>query len=299
MATSTPERADEAWEELEPAPRALTEVAAAAFRDLVWVVGGLDAGGQPVADVLHYEPGTDAWTAGPSLSQGVHHTTVVATDDALYVLGGYTAPFTGGELGPSSGVWRIDAADGAWEAAPPLPEPRGAGAAAWDGTRLVFGGGVGPDGVADEVWALEGGVWRSIDALSTPREHLAAASDGQGRVWFLAGRAVSLAENLGTVDFVEDGRVRELAHVTPRSGIGAFWWTPLGACVAGGETTGGTLASVECVDADGAVTELPSLAVPRHGVGAAVLDGVAYVVLGGREPGLFVSDVAEALDLEP
>lgn len=89
------------------------------------------------------------------------------------------------------------------------------------------------------------------------------------------------------------------AAVTPRSGIGAFWWPSLGSCAAGGETPGGTLSSVECIDADGAVTELPPLGVSRHGVGATVLDGIAYVMLGGEEPGLFVSDVAEGLRLAP
>jgi hypothetical protein len=45
------------------------------------------------------------------------------------------------------------------------------------------------------------------------------------------------------------------------------------------------------------VTVLPDLGVARHGVGAAVVGGSAYVVLGGRQPGLFTSDVTERLPL--
>jgi hypothetical protein len=42
---------------------------------------------------------------------------------------------------------------------------------------------------------------------------------------------------------------------------------------------------------------VPGLAHARHGLGAAVVDGVAYVLLGGDQPGLFVSPTVEALDL--
>jgi hypothetical protein len=48
---------------------------------------------------------------------------------------------------------------------------------------------------------------------------------------------------------------------------------------------------------DGKVGRLPDLGVARHGVGAAVVDGTAFVVLGGRQPGLSTSDVTEALRL--
>lgn len=154
--TSTRQLPDDTWTRLAPAPQALTEVAATAFADLVWVIGGLDARGQPIASVLHYEPVAEAWTIGPSLPQPLHHAAVAAADDAVYVLGGYTKPFGAGDLSPTNAVWWIDRADGTWESAPELPGPRGAGAAAWDGQRLVFAGGIAPDGVADEVWALEG-----------------------------------------------------------------------------------------------------------------------------------------------
>ena len=49
--------------------------------------------------------------------------------------------------------------------------------------------------------------------------------------------------------------------------------------------------------ADGALARLPDLGVARHGIGAAVVDGTAYVVLGGRKPGLFTSDITESLAL--
>jgi hypothetical protein len=84
---------------------------------------------------------------------------------------------------------------------------------------------------------------------------------------------------------------------TKRGGVGAFWWPSLGACLAGGESPGGTNPEVECMAPDGTLARLPDLGVARHGVGAAVVDSTAYVVLGGRQPGLFTSDITEALPL--
>ena len=83
---------------------------------------------------------------------------------------------------------------------------------------------------------------------------------------------------------------------TARGGIAAFSTTDLGDCVVGGEGPEGTFGAVECI---GAIhrTTLPGLTVPRHGLGAVVVDGRAYALLGGRQPGLTVSDVVEVLDL--
>jgi hypothetical protein len=100
------------------------------------------------------------------------------------------------------------------------------------------------------------------------------------------------------VDVVEGRAVRTLGDLpTPRGGVAAFWWPLLGACLAGGESPGGTNPQVECMRPDGSIAVLPDLGVARHGVGAAVIGGTAYVVLGGRQPGLFTSDVTEVLAL--
>jgi hypothetical protein len=78
--------------------------------------------------------------------------------------------------------------------------------------------------------------------------------------------------------------------------VAAFSWPALGTCLVGGEGPNGTFGNVECVGTT-RVTTLPGLGVPRHGLGAAVIGGVAYVVLGGPQPGLTSSDVIEALRL--
>lgn len=283
------------WVRGAAAPISLTEVAAATHQGRIWVAGGMDTGGHGVDRVLIYDPAADAWSEGPSLPEPVHHSALVSDGDALFLIGGYLSDDFSR---PTDAVWRLDG-DGAggWSPDRPLPERRGAGAAAWNGQgRIMYGGGVGPGGVSDAVFVQEDDGWRLLASLSRAREHLAATSAGSGSVTFVGGR--DAGGNLGTVDLVSAegvvGRTEDLP--TARGGIAAFSAGPLGDCVVGGEGPNGTFGAVECVGVT-AVTTLPGLNVPRHGLGAAFLDGRACVLLGGPRPGLSVSDVVEVLDL--
>lgn len=274
------------------APTALTEVGVAAHDGRIWVAGGLRQDGGASDEVLVFDPASQAWTTGPRLPEGIHHAALVSTGDGLVLVGGYAAN------APTAAVRRLDDDGAAWADDVPLPEPRAAGAAAFDGSRIVYAGGVGPGGVASEVFARTDEGWERIGRLPRAREHLAATSDGAGRTFVLGGRVGGLDRNLATVDLVEAEAVTTLGDLpTARGGVAAFWWPSLGACLAGGESPGGTNPQVECMDAAGTVAVLPDLGVARHGVGAAIVGGTAYVVLGGPRPGLFTSDVGEALAL--
>lgn len=285
-----------AWERGADAPVALTEVAVAGHGDRIWVAGGLTGDGAGSTDVLAYDPEADTWTEGPDLPGPVHHSALVSDGASLWLVGGYAG---NGFDAPTADVWRFDpsAADG-WVADEPLPEARGAGAAAWDGSRIVFAGGVGVDGVSGAVFAFEDGVWSQVARLAKPREHLAAASDGEGGTYVVGGRVGGLDSNLATADLLRGTTAEEIGELpTRRGGVAAFWWPTIGACLVGGESPGGTNAQVECIDEDGDIAALPGLAHPRHGLGAAVVDGVAHVLLGGDQPGLFVSPTVESLEL--
>lgn len=289
----------QAWSTLTEAPLEVTEVGATAFEGELWTAGGFTGDGGVTTAVQVYDPQTDTWRDGPDLPEPVHHASLVATDTDLVLVGGYPSiPFEA-----IADVFVLDRENGTWVEGPALPEPRGAGAAAWDGERLVYGGGIGPDGnLAVEIWALDDldeGEWVETAQLSTARDHLAAASDGDGTVWFLGGRENSLETNLATVDEVVGDEAEHVGDLpTARGGVAAFFSSEHGACLAGGEMPDGTFAEVECIQPDGSTTALPSLSVPRHGLGAATIDGVAYVVLGGPEPQLAVSPTIEALQVD-
>lgn len=276
------------------APVALTEVAAAAFDGRIWVAGGLAADGSAVDTVQVLDPAGGTWVGGPPLPQPVHHSALVNDGFRLWLVGGY-----GADGRPLATVWALDPGADTWTEHFPLPEPRAAGAATWDGQgQLVYAGGMGPAGVTADTWVqLEHG-WEPYHRLPEPSEHLAATSDGDGTAYVLGGRRGGLDTNTARVTALAVEGGRSLGEVpTARGGVAAFWWSGLGACLVGGESPGGTHAQVECIDADGTVRGLPDLARPRHGLGAVVLDGRAYALLGGEQPGLFVSDAVEVLEL--
>ena len=169
------------------------------FGDAVWVVGGnAPSAGRPALDKVWFYK--DGWQPGPRLPVPLDSPSVASDGERLFVVGGLTIDSKGGNKEKiSRDVWVLDGPDDdSWEAINRLPEGRAGGAVAWDGQRLVFAGGVSRedlngDGKAEsvnhaDVWVWEGqGEWRKIDQLQRQREDLVAASDGNGRVWFLGG----------------------------------------------------------------------------------------------------------------
>ena len=281
-----------AWVRLDDAPFARLEMGVAAHEDRIWLAGGLSPFGDALTDVDVFDPATGAWSDGPPLPAGLHHASLVSTGDRLLLIGGYR----GSSFGTPVDLVLELTADG-WVAGPSLPEPRAAGAAAWDGERVVYAGGVGT-GVSPDVFALTGTTWTKIGVLSAPREHLAATSDGAGRTWLLGGRVGGLDTNVATVEsVVGDSIETHPALSVPRGGVAAFFLPPTGACLTGGEAPDRAHTQVECTDEGGGLVALPDMGAPHHGHGAAVVSGRAYVMLGGPEPGLSAGAVVERLDL--
>ncbi len=281
------------WRAGPDAPISRLEMATAALDGRIWLAGGLQADGS-VSDALSiFEPSTGEWTDGPLLPAAVHHAALVSDGERLMLIGGYL----GATNAPTDEVHLFDPTTGEWEAGPPLPEPRAAGAASHDGERVVYAGGVGPDGVRDDIFVLEGGQWTRIGVLTRAREHLAATTDGDGRVWFMGGRQGALDRNVGDVDLVEGMSISRLPAISSRGGVAAFYAPGIGACLTGGEAPSFAMPTVECVDAAGRITALPEMTQRRHGHGAAVIEGVAYALLGGVVPGLSATSTIELLEL--
>jgi Kelch motif len=281
------------WTTLAKSPLKRTEVAAGVLGGKIWVLGGFADNGAPQTDVIIYDPGADKWSAGPKLPEALHHPAAASDGNRLWVVGGYIAA---AQSTPTAAVRYIDSG-GTWRDGPPLPAPRAAGALAWDGKRLLFGGGVDPSiAPSADVFALEGDNWRRIGELGVAREHLAAASDGQGNTWFLAGRLGPLDTNRSDVDLVTGDKITRLGQIaTARGGVAGFYLPAFGGCVAGGEQNSGTFNNIECIRLDGSTTTLAPMITSRHGLAAVTIGDAAYTLLGGTTPGLSVSDAIEVL----
>ena len=280
------------WTDAGEAPFARLEMATAVLEGRFWLAGGFNPDGSVADGLAIFDPASGAWTEGPALPEPTHHAAMASDGVVLYLVGGYLAS---GQ--PTPDVYVLDPAAGEWTAGPALPEARAAGAMAHDGERLVYAGGVGPGGVRGEVLALEGGAWVELGELARPREHVAAASDSEGRVWVMGGRQGGLDRNVGDVEVIESNGVKLVATVTPRGGVAAFFAPGIGSCLTGGEAPSFALTTVECVDAGGRVTAFPAMRQARHGHGAGVVDGVAYALLGGDVPGLDATPTVEMLRL--
>jgi serine/threonine-protein kinase PknK len=283
------------WTPLTDAPFARLEMATAVHDGRIWLAGGFAPDGSVVGHVAILDPATGAWTDGPPLPAAIHHAAMASDGGVLYLVGGYL----GATGQPTDEVWVLNPPKGEWVVGPPLPQARAAGALAFDGSRLVYAGGVGPGGVRAEIFALDasGEGWLAIGELARAREHLAAASDGAGRTWFMGGRQGGLDRNVGDVELVARNEIRLIASVTPRGGVAAFHAPGIGACLTGGEAPSFAFATVECVDESGRVTALPDMAQRRHGHGVAVVDGVAYALLGGEIQGLNTTATVESLPI--
>lgn len=278
-----------------PEPR--TEVAGAAWNGRIVVVGGLTANGQASARADVYDPRSNEWSRLPDLPRPVHHTAVVAFDDRVWVIGGYTA-FEGDIWVPLRTAFSLGEGEAAWRAEPEMREIRGALAAAVVRDRIIAGGGADGTSVlaTTEVLRVGAGAWEPGPAMSQVREHFAMTAAGSD-VYAIAGRAPG---NFDSVEVLRFGRASAwepapaLNH--SRGGIGAATVSGEAACVAGGEEPAGTIAEVECF-VEGRWDVIARLETPRHGLAVVALGDDLHVIGGGPQPGLTVSGVHEVIRL--
>jgi N-acetylneuraminic acid mutarotase len=165
----------------------------AAFGKL-WVIGGFDkytAQSSPRSDV--YDPATDRWTRIKDMPITVTHVPAVLVGTTIWMVGG----FVGDHPGPSTrDVWKYDTATDTWTRGPSLPQPRGAGGAAYlDGWLHYFGGGnrkKGQLGYPSETehWALdlsnEAAGWQTRAPMLVPRDHMSGATVN-GAIYSIGG----------------------------------------------------------------------------------------------------------------
>src|SRR5262245_41741794 len=269
-----------------------TEVAAAALRGEIVVVGGFAASGSNTSRVDAYSPSRDTWRRLPDLPVSVDHAAAASVGGKVYVVGGY-----GADRRPLRAAFSFDGR--AWRRLPSPPEPRAAAAAAATSAGKVYGVGrrthSGLPGTT-LVFDVRTRRWSKL-AGTTPREHLAAAALG-GRVYAVAGRRAGYDTNLSVVEVLDPAsrRWRALPPVpSTRGGTAAA--AIAGRIVSvGGEEPAGAIADVWAYDVRARRwSRLPDLPTPRHGLGAVALGGRVWTVAGGPRPGLTVSGAVESL----
>jgi len=283
-----------AWRRIADIPTARSEVAAAVFRNEVYVIGGF--GGGRVVEIFDGQ----RWRRGPDLPVEVDHAMAASVPDTanagagVYVFGGNAGAPTARSfrLAPDATVWREIAA---------MPGPRSQAAAVARGTSIYIVGGYDGQRLVAPSYAYEVSVdrWRQVAPIPTPRDHLAAALVAD-RICAIGGRKLSLSTNLATLECYDPGadRWETLPDApTARGGVGA---AAVGdrLVFVGGERPEGTYKEVELYDgATRAWSRLPDLPTPRHGIGVVAVGRTVYVMSGGPTPGGSQTPVSEALDL--
>jgi hypothetical protein len=275
------------WEPAQPPYDMLFGAAGvASHKGELWVAGG-ETSEDDLTSVKSFDPLSGRWTDRPELPQPITHAALVSDGEWLYLIGGIIKGSDGDRVLDT--IYRLDDPAGAWTLDGSLLAPRMSGAAAWDGERIVFAGGVastkrGSRTPSADVWSLERGRWGELDPLQEAREHLAAATDGNGTVWFIGGVD---RPNTQVMDSVDEVRASTVTAATPiavaRQGLAAVWTARTGPCGLGGATDPLGRVPSEAVDcpeaASGAV--VPPLPAARYVLGAAVIGDSIYVV-GGR-----------------
>lgn len=289
------------WRRLTDARTARQQVAVAEVNGLIYVAGGIE-GRTATRRVDALDTAVDSWRSAPDLPIPLHHAMAVNYRGELVVLGGWQP--VGDDLNAtvSDRVFALRSKE--WVDLQPLPHPRAAGAATVVDDHIVVVGGQAHNVlIADtDVYYGPDEGWRDGADLPTPREKLAAASDGR-YVYAVGGRELTSASNRRSMeryDPMADEWVEMARMPTARGSIdGDVVDGRL--VIVGGETPTGVLSRVEAYDiASDTWSAFPPLSVPRHGPGVATIGSVIFALHGAEGPSYTASSaVVEALQVPP
>ena len=278
LAARKPQPASE-WRSLPDAPTARLMMAWTVLDDKIWIAGGMSHG-TTLQTVQSYDPQTGAWQTQPPLPIPLHHATAATYRGEVVVIGGASD-----ELAKASNkVFALRG--GSWVELPSLTHARAAAAAAVVGDKLVVVGGQNEKQLVPQTEVFDGESWKEAADLPTPREHLAAVSDGV-YVYTVGGRFLSADKNSAAFERFdpESGEWTKLVDMpTPRGSYGAAFID--GRIVAvGGEEPTRVLATAEMYDiADGKWTALTPMPTPRHGEVVAAVGDTVYCIGGANRP---------------
>ncbi|HZC53462.1 MAG TPA: DUF1668 domain-containing protein, partial [Mycobacterium sp.] len=267
------------WRSLPDAPTARLMMAWAVLNNKIWVIGGLQ-NGVALQTVESYDPHSGAWETGPPLPIPLHHAAAATYRGEVVVLGGASDNLANA----SNRVFALRG--GNWVELPSLTHARAALAAAVVGDKLVAVGGQNAKQLVPQTEVFDGNSWNDAADMPTPREHLAAVSDGT-YVYTVGGRFLSADKNSAALERFDpaSGTWTKLVGMpTPRGSYGATYID--GRIVAvGGEEPTMVLNTVEMYDiANGKWSTLAPMPTPRHAEVVATVGNTVYCIGGANRP---------------
>jgi hypothetical protein len=267
------------WRSLPDAPTPRLMTAWTVLDDKIWIVGGL-RDGVALQTVESYDPRTGVWQPQPSLPVPLHHAAAATYRGEVVVLGG-----TSGDLTQASAkVFALR--DGKWVELPSLTHARAALAAAVAGDKLVVAGGQNAKQLVPQTEVFDGSSWHDAANMPTPREHLAAVSDGT-YVYVVGGRFLSADKNSAAFERFDpqSGAWTKLVDMpTPRGSYGATFIDGRILAV-GGEQPTQVVGVAEMYDiADGTWSTLRPMPTPRHAEVVATVGNTVYCIGGANRP---------------
>jgi N-acetylneuraminic acid mutarotase len=272
-------------------PNARQEHAVVAAAGEIYVIGGY-VSNTVSESVQAYDPSKNSWRDVADFPERLNHANAGAVDDKIYVAGYYT---NGTQSTATTKVYQYDPGKDAWTAKSPLPTgtERAAGCVAVDGGFLyVFGGARGGASVDQATrYEVARDTWEELPDLPERREHCVAGAVS-GVLYVAGGRAdgiTGVQPKTWAYDPSAKTWTEKAALQPPRGGLaGAALGGRL--FVFGGEgnsaVSSGVFPDIDAYDpATDSWQELAPMLVPRHGNGAAVLDGRIYLPGGATRQG--------------
>ncbi len=292
------------WELLAPlndGPR--QETAVVALRGEIVVMGGFNGLGAVVPLVEAYDPVDDRWRRLADLPTPVHHANAAVVDGKVVVAGF----LVGVEFSPDGRVFIYDPDTNTWSAGASMNDgaQRGAcGVAADDdGGVLLFGGSAGGSSARISRYDVAADEWTELADMPTALDHLGAANVG-GRIVVVGGRSNGIRNHtVAAFEFdaaADDGAGALIEKAALPTGRAGFALAVLGdeVFVAGGEGNSasdvGVFPQTEAYDvATDTWRSVVDMRTPRHGMGAAVVEGALYVPGGADREQFAAVDVLE------
>jgi len=268
------------WQALPDAPTERLMMASTVLDGKIWLAGGMLGHDETLQTVESYDPATGVWQPQPPLPIPLHHATAAAYRGEVVVIGG--ASETLAEASNKVFAFR----GGKWVELPALQHARAAASAAVVGDKLVVVGGQNDKQLVAPTEVFDGQAWTQAADLPTPREHLAAVSDGV-YVYTVGGRNLSSDENSAAVERYDpaSGNWEKLADMPSARGSYGAAFIEDRIVAAGGEEPTRVLATVEMYDiSSGKWTTVAPLGTPRHGQVVAAVGSTLYCIGGADRP---------------